>query len=254
MKITTNTCPEAAAQPLAAFFPAAFAWGRLRAGEQECAALVDLTELRDEAAARLLSEAEREFFQQFRYEKRRREWLGGRIAAKAALLKQPDAAAFEAQARQLTILPDAQGRPTVSGGADGLALSITHSGRYAAALAMQGRHCGIDLQIISAKLLGMTKYFAAAAELELLLAKQAEIGGEAAALTLLWAVKEAVKKSLAQNQPGMFAGITVSRITADSRGGWRFDCGAQSAMVYAFPPYVLAFASGAAIAARPSFL
>ncbi|MGR0481489.1 MAG: 4'-phosphopantetheinyl transferase family protein [Candidatus Electronema sp. V4] len=251
MKITTNTCPEASAL-LAAFFPAAFAWGRLRSEAQDCAALVDLTELHDEDAARQLSDAEQEFFQQLRHPKRRREWLGGRIAAKAALLNLPEDAAFAAQARRLTILPDAQGRPTVSGGADNFTLSITHSGRYAAALAVQGRHCGIDLQVISAKLPLLTKYFAAAAELELL-AEQLELGSETAALTMLWAVKEAVKKSLPQ-QPGMFAGIAAEGIAAAGDRAWRFQCGAQAATAYVFPPYVLALTSGAACAASPSFL
>lgn len=239
--------------PLTAFFPAAFAWGRLRAEEERCAVLVDLEQLREEAAARLLSEAEQDFFRQLRHPKRRSEWLGGRIAAKAALLNLPEDAAFAAQARRLTILPDAQGRPTVSGGQDNFALSITHSGSYAAALAAQGRHCGIDLQVISAKLPLLTKYFAAAAELELL-AGQPELGSEAAALTMLWAVKEAVKKSLPHDQPGMFAGITADSVAAAGDRAWRFQFGAQAATAYVLPPYVLALTSGAARAVSPSFL
>uniref|UniRef100_UPI0040563880 4'-phosphopantetheinyl transferase family protein n=1 Tax=Candidatus Electronema sp. TaxID=2698783 RepID=UPI0040563880 len=251
MQSTTNTCPEPA-ESLAAFFPAAFFWGRLRAEAGRCAALVDLEQLREEAAARLLSGAEQEFFQQLRHPKRRCEWLGGRIAAKAALLNLPEDADFAAQARRLTILPDAQGRPTASGGADGLTLSITHSGRYAAALAAPGRPCGIDLQVISAKLPLLTKYFAAADELELL-AGQPELGSETAALTMLWAVKEAVKKSLPQ-QPGMFVGIKAERILPAGDCAWRFQCGAQAAAAYAFPPYVLALTAGAALSPRPSSL
>ncbi len=247
MKITSDTCPEVSA-PLTAFFPAAFTWGGLRTGPQHCAALVDLTSLREDEAVQLLSEAELDFFQQLRHAKRRREWLGGRIAAKAALLNLPENAAFATQAPLLTILPDTQGRPVVSGGADDLALSITHSGGYAAALAAPGISCGIDLQIISTKLPSLTKYFATAAELDLL-AGQPELGGETAALTMLWAVKEAVKKSL-PTQPGMFAGITVSRITAANEGAWHFDCGQRSAVAYVFPPYVLALTS----TVSPSFL
>lgn len=246
MKITTNTCPEASA-PLTALFPAAFAWGRLRSGAQECAALVDVTELHDEAAAQVLSEAEQEFFQQLRHPKRRREWLGGRIAAKAALLNLPEAADFEQEARRLTVLPDVQGRPRVSGGADGLTLSITHSGRYAAALAGQGRYCGIDLQVMSAKLPLLTKYFATAAELELLAKRLPELGGEIVALTLLWAAKEAIKKSLTQEQPGMFAGIAVTEIAATGKRIWRFECGTQSVFVHDLSPYALALTSGAAL-------
>lgn len=199
--------------------------------------MADLEQQREEDAVRLLSDAERTFFQQLRHPKRRREWLGGRIAAKAALLKLPDAANFEAQARRLTILPDAQGRPTVSGGAERLFLSITHSGGYAAALAAQGRSCGIDLQKISAKILALTNFFAAEDELALL---ADSVGRDAAALTMLWTVKEAVKKSLPHEQPGIFAGIKTERIVSAGDRSWRFECAGQAATAHDFSGYVLA--------------
>lgn len=239
MRSTTDTCLEAeAAAHIEAFFPTISAWGcRLRDEAGRRAVLADLEQQREEDAVKLLSDAERTFFQQLRHPKRRREWLGGRIAAKAALLKLPDAADFEARARRLTILPDAQGRPTVSGGADGLALSITHSGRYAAALAAQGRSGGIDLQKISEKILALTSFFAAEEELELL---ADAVGRDAAALTMLWTVKEAVKKSLPHEQPGIFAGIKVARITPAGDRTWRVECAAQAATAHDFSGYVLA--------------
>jgi phosphopantetheinyl transferase len=239
MKSTTDTCFETAAR-LTLFFPAASVWGRWRADAETCAALVELERQSEEDAARLLSGPEQAFFQQLRHPKRRREWLGGRIAAKAALLNLPEAADFEERARRLSILPDAQGRPTFCGGAaENLALSVTHSGGYAAALAAQRQSCGIDLQKISAKLPALTKYFATEAELALL-AKQPELDGHAAALTMLWSVKEAVKKSLTRDQPGMFAGIQVERITPAGDHAWHFQCGGQTVTAHDFSAYVLA--------------
>ncbi|WP_417910609.1 4'-phosphopantetheinyl transferase family protein [Candidatus Electronema sp. PJ] len=241
MKITTNTYPENTAPLLESFFPIPCAWGRLYADAQQRVALVDLDQLQEHEAELLLSEAEREFLQRFRYPKRRREWLGGRVAAKTALLTLHEPEAFQ----QLTILPNEHGRPMVSGAAkSSAALSITHSGSYAAALAVQGASCGIDLQEISDKLPSLTGYFAAATELELL-AQQPKLGSEETALTMLWAVKEAVKKSVLTDQPGIFAGITVERIIAVREHVWQFECAVQgylqqSAMVYDLSPYVLA--------------
>ncbi len=240
MRSTTDTCLEAeAAAHIEAFFPTIFAWGcRLRNEAGRRTVLANLEQQREEDAVRLLSDAERTFFQQLRHPKRRREWLGGRIAAKAALLKLPDAADFEAQARRLTILPDAQGRPTVSGGAEeDLFLSITHSGGYAAALAAQGRSCGIDLQKTSAKILALINFFAAEEELALL---ADAVGRDAAALTMLWTVKEAVKKSLPQEQPGIFAGIKAERIVSAGNRSWRFECAGQAATAHDLSGYVLA--------------
>ncbi|WP_417913434.1 4'-phosphopantetheinyl transferase family protein [Candidatus Electronema sp. TJ] len=228
----------AEAVQIAAFFPTtASAAVRLRTEKGQCAALVDLEQQNEEKEAQLLSEAEQTFFQQLRHPKRRREWLGGRIAAKAALLNLPDADDFEARARHLTILPNEQGRPSISGGASGLSLSITHSGRYAAALAAQGQSCGIDLQKVSEKLFALISWFAIEEELHLL---AHSVGREAAALTMLWSVKEAVKKSLPHDQPHIFAGIKVARITPAGDRSWRFECEAQTVMAYDFSPYILA--------------
>lgn len=246
MKSTTNTLPGTQFSPV--FFSVRNVCGisvHLRAAAQERIALIDLEQLREEEATLLLSEEEQRYFQRFRYPKRRREWLGGRIAAKAALLNLYEPEEFRRQAQQLTILPDAHGRPAVSGAADsGLSLSISHSGSYAAALAGRGNSCGIDLQEISAKILPLASRFASSAELELL-ARQPGLGSQEARLTMLWAVKEAMKKSVLADQPVLFAGIEAMRIAAAGDRAWRFDCAVQgclpqTAAVYDFAPYLLA--------------
>ncbi|MCI5137580.1 MAG: hypothetical protein D3922_04005, partial [Candidatus Electrothrix sp. AR1] len=65
----------------------------LRQEGQQTLSLVDLELIkqslqRDEATLlqRILSTAEHTYFQRFKYIKRKKEWLGGRIAAKAAIL------------------------------------------------------------------------------------------------------------------------------------------------------------------------
>jgi phosphopantetheinyl transferase len=241
MKITTNTCPEKAVPPIESFFPTACAWGRLRVEKQERIALVDLDQLREDDVVLMLSEAERIYFQRFHHPKRRREWLCGRIAAKMALLDMYEAEEF----RRLTLLPDEHGRPVVSGlTKNNLSLSITHSGKYAAALAVPRESCGIDLQKISDKLPSLTNYFASEAELKLL-KNQSDLGSEETALTMLWAVKEAVKKSVFADQPGIFSGIEAQRISAAGDHTWRFECGThgyaiQVVVVHDFAPYILA--------------
>ncbi|MCW5205486.1 4'-phosphopantetheinyl transferase superfamily protein [Desulfobulbus sp. F5] len=243
MKITTNTCPEKAAPPIESFFPTACAWGRLRVKKQERVALVDLDQLREDDVVLMLSEAERIYFQRFHHPKRRREWLCGRIAAKMALLDMYEAEEF----RRLTLLPDEQGRPVVSGlmkSNRNLSLSITHSGKYAAALAVPRESCGIDLQKISDKLPSLINYFASETELKLL-KNQSDLGSEETALTMLWAAKEAVKKSMFADQPGIFSGIEAQRISAAGDHTWRFECGThgcaiQVVVVHDFAPYILA--------------
>ena len=195
----------------------------------------------EDRAALLLSNGELNYLQRFRYLKRRHEWLGGRIAAKAALTGAMEAAAFQ----RLTILPDKHGRPTVSGLSDpSLSLSISHSGEYAAALAVHGPSCGLDLQKVSGKLPGLTKYFATSTELELL-ADQSEFGSQETGLTVLWAVKEAMKKSLLSDQPDIFSGIKLEQLHAVGKRAWQCVCAArnhplQTALVYDFSPYILA--------------
>lgn len=202
--------------------------------------LAQLAEAEDRAAL-LLSNAEQEYLQRFRYPKRRHEWLGGRIAAKAALIDTMEAAAFQ----RLTILPDRHGRPVVSDQPDpSLSLSISHSGTYAAALAAHGPSCGLDLQEVSDKLRELTKYFAAPAELDLL-DSQPQLGSLETRLTMLWAVKEAMKKSLLADQPDIFSGIELKQLHSVAKGVWQCACAVrhhplQTALVYDFSPYILA--------------
>jgi len=231
---------------LESFFPLSLHCGslsfRLRSSGQRDITLVALDHLREEDTAPLLSPEEQLYLPRLRSPKRRQEWLGGRMAAKAALLRVP----MPSQFQQLTLLPDEHGRPLASGPiADRrLSLSISHSGRYAAALAVPCCGCGIDLQEISDRISGLTHYFASAAELKLL-EEAFDTETHPTRLTMLWAVKEAIKKSLLGDQPAIFSGIEVHEIRPAGAGAWQFACavrsfGKQWAEVSLCAPYILA--------------
>ncbi|MCI5145057.1 MAG: 4'-phosphopantetheinyl transferase superfamily protein [Candidatus Electrothrix sp. AR3] len=249
MDITTNT-ETISAEPasIGTFFSAplflcGISIALHAAHNQQVITLVDLEAPLLGKSAQLLSPKEQEYYKRFKYQKRRKEWLGGRIAAKAALMQ----AGFADQAKQLTILPDEFGRPRATGmqvEQAKVSFSISHSSRYAVALAMPGQSCGIDLQKISPKLADLTNHFATAQELSLL-ARQPDISSEDLGLTMLWAAKESLKKSLLYDQSMIFSGTETREIQLLQEHVWQFECtveghGVQRATLYDLAPYILA--------------
>ncbi|MCI5121918.1 MAG: hypothetical protein D3908_12140, partial [Candidatus Electrothrix sp. AUS4] len=143
---------------------------RLRQEDQQWLSLVDLqlveqALLSDESMLLqgLLSPAEHTYFQRFKYMKRKKEWLGGRIAAKAAFFSSTQTTLEDL--RSISILPNKHGRPIAEGVlAEGvpsssgkkLLLSLSHSDTFAVALVRSGATCGVDLQGISTRLADLT--------------------------------------------------------------------------------------------------
>lgn len=148
----------------------------------------------------LLHDNERERLNNYRLNKRRAEFLAGRIAAKMALanLWSSLGLSLPAPLCHIEIASAASGRPYVASDAlQGLQtpeISITHSGEYAAALAAS-LPCGIDIQQPRENLLRVRDKYCSLAELQLL----AELYPETAPLarlSFLWTAKEAAKKAL----------------------------------------------------------
>ncbi|HIJ78366.1 MAG: 4'-phosphopantetheinyl transferase superfamily protein [Desulfobulbaceae bacterium] len=146
-------------------------------------------------AARFLGKAELIRLRGFSSEKRRLEWLGGRLAAKAAV-----AACLgegEWAARTLEILAEPGGRPYVVGGRDAMPdISVSHSGSLAVAMAADSP-CGIDVQEVRQTLIRVADRFADQQERELLAAYLGSAWPAARRLALLWSAKEAVRKMIA---------------------------------------------------------
>ena len=163
---------------------------RLRLGAVELTALADCT---PEAVSEYLSVDELEKWTGLRLNKRRLEWLGGRLSAKEA------AAGLLAGAtvawKTLLIRSEEDGRPfVVTEGHPVIPfISISHSGPMAAALAAN-LPCGLDIQESGAKIQRVKERFASLAEKDILTASLPRSFSETEWLTMLWAAKEAVRK------------------------------------------------------------
>lgn len=154
-------------------------------------------------ASYYLCRAERERFHAFRHEKRKSEWLAGRIAAKCAGLQLQNndekICWGKKQWQQLQISADSAGKPFVIWPAmessPPVRISISHSRAFAIAIAAR-QDCGIDIQQVTPAVERVEERFAASQEKNML-ADITDLYGRRAALTLLWSAKEAVKKASA---------------------------------------------------------
>jgi len=126
-----------------------------------------------------LSEREAAQYSVFRLEKRRREWLAGRLAAKELLtgaLGRPPA--------ELEIAPDRLGRPSCGGEL----VSITHSGGWAAAAFKPGSSfLGLDLEVVEERHPAWYRDYFHPTELP---------SHDPSEATRLWTIKEALLKAL----------------------------------------------------------
>ncbi|MDT8335853.1 MAG: hypothetical protein RQ753_09150, partial [Desulfurivibrionaceae bacterium] len=209
-----------------------FGWDRLPEP-----VLIDLDRLQAQLAANLFDPAaylaprELATFQGFAYQKRKIEWLGGRLAAKQAVLqlfgREPAAEAMREwvinadpygkpffippghkfrtsrRAAQLSFIPPGHKFRTSrqaaqlsfnfrSGGAP--CLSISHSQGLAAAMVSAQMECGLDIQKVSAATVRVKEKFCLAAEEEIIASLDLP-EPPSFGLTLLWAGKEALRKA-----------------------------------------------------------
>ena len=155
--------------------------------------VIDLTSL--PPAQEVLGEKELGFYNNLKIQKRKTEWLGGRLALKKLL-----AAHTQYTFKEMEILtPGGVGKPTVYAGGKELKIpfSLTHSNGYAvAAIAPKDKYIGIDLEKISARIGAWKTDFFHPSELT------REDDGF---LTALWTQKEAVVKLLG-------SGLTVNTL------------------------------------------
>ncbi len=164
---------------------------RLLLGAVELAALADCT---PEAASEYLNADELGKWAGLSMNKRRAEWLGGRLAAKGAAAGLLPEAAVAWQA--LVIRNEDDGRPYVATEVHTVApfISISHSGPMAAALAAN-LPCGLAIQESSAKIQRVKERFTSFEEEDILNGSLPHHSfTETERLTMLWAAKEAVRK------------------------------------------------------------
>lgn len=179
-------------------------------------------------SSQFLGPAEQATLAGFTFAKRRMEWLGGRLAAKAAALAwdgQPLTTAGLA-GWQVVNAPD--GRPGlqrlgVSPDGPALELSISHSHGVAAALVLAARPCGLDLQKVNDTVVRVRERFCSEAEGALL--RDGWVGQEArdeVRLTLLWTAKEALRKGRGGVPLTGFLAMRLVAIELLGEQGWCF--------------------------------
>jgi len=183
-------------------------------------ALTDLAYQTKDTLAQWLHQEELMKRATLNYEKRNREYSGGRLCAKQGLrvyLRQKKSKFIPAH-NLCHVAAEESGRPYFME-FPGIhfsfpELSISHSKDYATAL-VSSEYCGIDIQYPAANLNKVKERFAVASE-ERLLQEHMPMLSSLEQLCLLWAGKEAVKKMLSPNGIPGFHQLTLTTVIPES--------------------------------------
>jgi phosphopantetheinyl transferase (holo-ACP synthase) len=154
----------------------------------------------------------------YRFTKRRSEYLTGRICAKMAItdfLQLHKMPAIPLNHSDIEIANTESGRPDIRIHAASAAvlemdISISHSGNYGVAL-VTGSRCGIDLQMRQASLLRVREKYCRTEENKVLASFLPEYN-PVTRLALLWSAKEAAKKALSCWQMPGFLELQVTQL------------------------------------------
>ncbi len=157
----------------------------------------------------------------FRLDKRRDEWLAGRISVKAAVAFIQGRDVFDWPAVTVSAAPS--GRPFLASGPcpvfPKINISLSHSRDMAVGLACP-HPCGIDIQEIRPAVSRVREKFSTPAEGDLLARSPATAGlGHHARLTLLWAGKEALMKTFDLSPLLFFSEINLRMVDSARKGG-----------------------------------
>ncbi len=201
---------------------------------------VELTALQAELAAgrldpaQFLSNSEQASFVGFTFPKRRLEWLGGRLAAKAAALALSGQEVTAAALACWQVSSDSDGRPGLGRigariGESAPELSISHSHGIAAALVVTERPCGIDLQKVSDTVVRVRERFSYETEGILL---RGGNNREQVGLTMLWAAKEALRKGRGGVPLTSFLAMRLVGTERLAEHGWCFRLAVAGAREY----------------------
>ncbi|MBU0728287.1 MAG: 4'-phosphopantetheinyl transferase superfamily protein [Proteobacteria bacterium] len=143
-----------------------------------------------------LSPEEKERFDGFRFEKRRMEWLGGRIAAKVATRDFCKTAlhAKETAYNNWSVLSDKNGKPYIKFlSAQAPQVSITHSAGTAVAMVCN-EACGVDIERVTERIISLKERFCWPKEEKVLAGLTGQNQQPEFGVTILWCAKEALRK------------------------------------------------------------
>ncbi|MEN8233135.1 MAG: 4'-phosphopantetheinyl transferase superfamily protein [Thermodesulfobacteriota bacterium] len=188
----------------------------------------------EKALANNLSREELDLLSKFASAKRKREWLGGRFAAKytaAQLLEQIESQKNAMHWSSYSIIADENGRPFLSVNKENTTqslpdISISHSASMAAAMAVYKGYCGVDIQKVTPRVIKVSDRFCTHDEKQILQDFfSVEPEKQAAPLTKLWAAKEALRKASYMSLLPGFLELELIEITnplQKKSGPWGF--------------------------------
>jgi len=150
-----------------------------------------------------LTPAERDLMSGLRVEKRRRDWLGGRLAAKRAVIRLASVGGFDwhpTSLQDVEVLPSPTREPIVYSSETRLPVpvqvSISHSGQCAAAVASRSDHWRIGLDLERAGATDPALYHLAFRDSETREIERVPPRLRPVAVLVLWTAKEAISKAL----------------------------------------------------------
>jgi len=150
-----------------------------------------------------LTPAERDSMSKLCVEKRRRDWLGGRLAAKRAVIRLTRSGAFgwhPTSLQDVEVLPSPTREPIVYSSETGLPVpvqvSLSHSGQCAAAVASRSDHWRIGLDLERAGATDPALYHLAFRDSETREIERVPPRLRPVAVLVLWTAKEAISKAL----------------------------------------------------------
>jgi phosphopantetheinyl transferase (holo-ACP synthase) len=159
-------------------------------------------------------------FSAFRFAGRQEEWLGGRISVKAAhaFLQGQEKIAWQ----EIIIAAADSGKPFIKNIPDKepeIFISLSHSGGLAMGIAAFSA-CGIDIQEIRPAVFRVRERFSTTTERDILAHSQATATMPAeAALSIMWAGKEAVMKTFDLSPLLFFSEINLRNIKSAGTDG-----------------------------------
>ena len=171
-----------------------------------------------ELAELWLTDEEQAQLGHYTFDKRKYEWLSGRICVKQAVidLLGGNGQSAPLSAREFSIISSQSGRPflnpkEIAGTLADIDISISHSQDMAVGIAGHGR-CGIDIQLLNETLIKVKHRFCADDEAATLDQLPTD---ELVQLGLLWVAKEAVRKCLSATRIVGFRELKLNHASED---------------------------------------
>ena len=178
----------------------------------------------EEILDEFFSEKELQRYSTFKLEKRRNEWLSGRLCAKLAAGRILDIST-QHKYREIEVINAPGGRPSLQvqelDKTSKFDISISHSGNFAVAL-VANDYCGVDIQKTNETLQRVKERFCSSSD-EKTLIQFFNVTAGPSELNLLWSAKEAIRKALSHQKVPDFLDLNLSRIEMNSEGLYAFE-------------------------------